>query len=315
MKKIIVGIAIAVAFNVANAQIKDTTYWSRSLQAGININQAAFSDTWKTGQGGLNNIALSAFVFGKSEYVKNRSKVVNDLQLQYGRVLAEGVQDYKGENTWRKNVDRIFFDNVYTYALTNTLGAFASVNFQSQFDKGFKFEKTKGGGALLGGPTAGLDSAVQVSNFLAPGTLIEGVGVEWTPAKFFSLRVAPVAFRQSFSVDQTVTTNVTKADGTHLGVSSGAKIKNDFGLNVLAKFDKDLVENINLKIIGQYFSAYDNIAIGTVRVDAILTAKVTKYINVNLTGVLVYNQAQIARIQANQQLALGVVYKIGNAGK
>jgi hypothetical protein len=95
-------------------------------------------------------------------------------------------------------------------------------------------------------------------------------------------------------------------------VNKGATIKNDFGLNILAKFDKDLATNINLKIMGQYFSAYDNMAVGTVRFDAIFTAKITRFINVNLTGVLLYNQGQIAKIQANEQLALGLVYKVNN---
>lgn len=311
MKKTLRAIALFTILFATSAisQIKDTTYWNRNFEVGLNINQAGFNKSWQEAQGGLSYFAISAFLFAKSTYVQNRSKVMNDLQLQYGRIITDGVKDYQGGYTGRKNVDRIFFDNTYTYAITEEFGAFASVNFQSQFDKGHKIIKTQITSNV------GTDSiAVQVSSFLAPGALIEGIGVEWTPISYFSARFAPVAFRQRFSVDPTVTANVSNSEGVHLGVEKGAIVNNRFGLNILAKFDKDLATNINLKVMGQYFASYENMAVGTIRFDAIFTAKITKYINVNITGVLLYNHAQIAAIQANEQVALGIVYKMNNEG-
>ena len=307
-KKFIVFLSLISCYYFSKAQIKDTTFWNRNFEVGVNINQAAFNGSWQSTQGGSNSFVIAAFLFAKSDYTQFKSNVLNDLQLQYGKTYNDIIFDYLGGNQWRKNIDRIFFDNKYSYGITPTLGIFGSVVFQSQFDEGLRFEKTK-----VNNP--GSDSAVVISNFLAPGYLDEAAGIEWKPVPYFSLRLGAVAFRQSFSINNYVTQSITKPDGTHHGVGEGLKVKNEFGLNALAKFDKDLATNINLKVIGQYFTAYENLRVGTVRFDAVFTAKITRFINVNLSGVFLYNPYQIERWQITEAMAVGVVYKLTNIPK
>lgn len=298
---ILLGIFISV-----NAQIKDTTYWNKNFSAGVNVNQAAFNAEWKIAQGAVANAAVSAFLFTKSEYVKYKHSILNDLQLQYGRSYTEANLI----PTWRKNLDRIFFDNKYAYAISPNLGLFGSVLFNSQFDKGYSFAKSKGASNI------GVRDTVELrSNFLAPGYLDEAAGLEWKPVPYFSSRFGPVAFRQTFVIDETVqrtTVIFNGKDSVSYGVKIGSKIRNQIGCNVVMKFDKDLAKNLNLKLIYQYFSAYENLAVSTNRIDGILTAKVAKFVNVNLQGVLFYNQDQNLNVQLSQALALGVVYQFTN---
>jgi len=287
------------------AQIKDTTYWNKNFSAGVNVNQAAFNAEWKNSQGAVANSAISAFIFAKSEYVQYRHNVLNDLQLQYGRAYTESNL----VPIWRKNLDRIFFDNKYAYAITPNLGLFESLLFQSQFDNGYKYNK------YVIPNDAKRDSTTKVSGFLSPGYLDEAAGLEWKPVPYFSARFGPVAFRQTFVTDVEVKKSTKKFDGkdsVSYGVELNSSVRNQFGCNVVMKFDKDFNPNLNLKLIYQYFSAYENLAVSTNRLDAIITAKVFKFINVNLQGVLVYNQDQIARVQFSEALALGIVYQLAN---
>lgn len=290
---------------LAKAQVKDTTYWNRNVQAGINVNQSAFNYEWQKAQGGLNNAAISGFIFGKSEYVKYKFSLLNDLQLQYGLAYNQG--NLKPAE-WRKNLDRVFFDNKAGYALSNTWGIFASLIFQTQFDKGYKFDVDPN--STVANPRV---KQTVISDFLAPGYLDEAAGLEWKPTSYFNARFGPVAFRQTLQTSDQVFQSQKKFDGKDTvayGVKKGDIIRNQFGLNLIAKFDKNLTENINLKLIYQYFSAYENLAVSTNRLDAIATAKVFKFINVNLQATVLYNQDQINKIQVSQSLGLGVVYAI-----
>src|SRR5690606_36697522 len=74
----------SVAQTDTTAVTSDTTYWRRSLNAGANVNQAAFSDNWKSG--GTNSIALGLFLNAKANYKKDQSSWDNEVQLKYGIV-------------------------------------------------------------------------------------------------------------------------------------------------------------------------------------------------------------------------------------
>ncbi|MFN0049413.1 MAG: DUF3078 domain-containing protein [Cytophagales bacterium] len=304
-KSYLIPSVILLTIQFGFSQIKDTTYWNRNFSAGVNVNQAAFNAEWKNSQGAVANAAVAAFIFAKSEYVQYKHNVLNDLQLQYGRAYTESNL----APTWRKNLDRIFFDNKYAYAIMPTLGIFGSVLFQSQFDNGFTFTKRKSAN------DGASDSTTKISNFLSPGYLDEAAGLEWKPVPFFSARFGPVAFRQTVVADAEVKKNVKKFDGKDsvaYGVKINSSVRSQFGCNVVMKFDKDFNPNLNVKGIYQYFSAYENLAVSTHRLDAIVTAKVFKFVNVNLQAVVLYNQDQNTSVQFSEALALGIVYQLAN---
>ncbi len=276
------------------AQIKDTTYWNRSLDLGLNINQAWFNKDWTAG--GVNNWAISTYAYGNSKYVKNRHSLTSTMYLDYGVINAASAG-------WRKNLDRIFIDNIYALAVKGPWGAWAGFNFQSQFTSGYQGGDPKGN---------------RISTFLAPGYLTEAIGIIYAPVPYFEARFAPIAFRQTFSIDGQIEKNVANAKGEHYGVKPGLSLKNEFGYFFLAKFDKDLVSNINLKLLYQHFGAYEKLGHTTNRLDAVLSAKIYKIINVSLQGVLIYNEDQLSpvsktpELQISQALTIGIKYTIKN---
>lgn len=276
------------------AQIKDTTYWNRSLDLGLNINQSWFNKDWTAG--GVNNWAITMFAYGNSKYVKNRHSITSTMFLDYGVINAASAG-------WRKNVDRIFVDNIYALAIKGPWGAWGGFNFQSQFTSGYKG----------GDPTAN-----RISTFMAPGYLTEAFGIIYAPVPFFEARFAPIAFRQTFSIDGQIERNVANKKGEHYGVKPGLTLKNEFGYFFLAKFDKDLVTNINMKLLYQHFGAYDNLGHTTNRLDAVLSAKIYKIITVSLQGVMVYNEDQLSPetgkpgVQLSQALTIGIKHTLKN---
>ena len=119
--------AVPMAPIVVNAKVN---YWKTRTSVGINFSQAAFSNNW-TG-GGVNSVALGGVVNYKAEYSKENYSYVSELILEYGKVRNKGQLQ-------KKTRDRIFWDNKAAIQLSKNWYFFGSINFESQFDKGFRY--------------------------------------------------------------------------------------------------------------------------------------------------------------------------------
>ncbi|MGA0556904.1 DUF3078 domain-containing protein [Larkinella sp. VNQ87] len=296
MKKSIVLVTLVIWSTFAMAQkptkldsIKiiplDTVYWKRSAQFGINLNQGSFSSNWKGG--GVNSVALGAFFNAKSDYMQRRFNWTSEVQLQYGIVKNEGQNS-------RKNVDRIFLDTKVGNRLSPVWLAFGNINFLSQFAPGYRYETLPSGG----------ERSVLISSLFSPAFLTESIGLEYKPVTYFNLQFGLGTIRQTFVLDD----DITIGEPTRYGVPPGKNVRNEFAFQLIANFDKNVAENLNLKARYQLFANYATLDAIDHRLDLALTAKVNKYINVNLTGIFLYDQDQDDAIQYSQGLAIGFLY-------
>jgi hypothetical protein len=99
------------------------------------------------------------------------------------------------------------------------------------------------------------------------------------------------------------------------GVDPGENVRYEWlAFQALADFDKDLTDNINLKMIYILFMNYQELSFKQIdhRFDGILTASITKYIDVNLFVSLLYDRDQDDDVQVSQGLGIGFMYKIAN---
>lgn len=285
--------------------VKDSTsnwakYWKYNLDAGINVNQAAFSDSWKGG--GVNSVAAGAYLFGDLLYQKNKITWQNNLKMQYGVVLTFNRNaNNKQIGNLRKAQDRIDFLSKVDYKFAKMWRLFGQVNFLSQFDAGYDFTGVDDGGR---------DIKTKVSGPLSPGYLTESMGIEFKPVSWFYVNVGLLSLRQTFVLDTTLYHNVP----ANYGVGLGKRFNNQFGFSIEAALDKDLHKNINLKFKYRGFKDYTDYQTlsGEMvhRMDLIFSAKITKYIVTSLTVTSLYDATQDKRVQWSQGLALGIAYKI-----
>jgi Protein of unknown function (DUF3078) len=285
--------------------VKDTTsnwakYWKYNFDAGINVNQAAFSDSWKGG--GVNSISASAYIFGDLTYNKNKVTVFNSIKAMYGTVLTFNRNaNNKQVGNLRKSQDYLDVLSKADYQFAKMWRVFGQVNFLTQFDKGYDYTGVDAGGR---------DIKNKISGPMAPGYLTESVGIEFKPAKWFYINVGLLSMRQTFVLDTTLYVAVP----SNYGVTIGDKFKNQFGFSIEAALDKDLHKNINLKFKYRAFKDYTDY--GTLsgemvhRMEVLFSAKITKYIVTSLSAVALYDATQDKRVQWSQGLNLGVAYKI-----
>ncbi len=270
------------------AQDPDTT-WRTRITAGLNFNQAAFSGNWKAG--GVNSLAFGSLLNAKATYTKGRIDWVNEADLLYGLIRTNG-------QGFRKTNDRILLDSKLGYKLSDNWNMFVSANFLTQFAPGYRYEDS-----------LGVERAVKLSDFLAPAFLTFSYGFEYKPVDYFYVRLSPFAPRFTFVRDRNLYLNVPE----NYGVPIGETIRKEWlAFQVLADYNRNLTETLNLKARYLLYANLETLALNTIdhRLDVSITSKVTKYINVNLTGILLYDRDQDQAVQLSETIAVGLAYTI-----
>lgn len=277
--------------HLAQAQADSVSHWKKSLNFGINANQASFSDNWKGG--GVNSIALGTLLNVKAIYDRDRMNWSNEADFQYGVVRNQG------QNT-RKTADRIFFDSKFGYKFRNPKWQFfGSLNFTSQFAPGYRYDKDVNNNEV----------EKTISLFMSPGFLTQSLGLEHKPKDYFWLRMGVATLRQTFVLD----TTIYKQEPTNYGVPIGKKARHEGAFQLTANFDKEIAKNMTLKARYMTFLNYDLIDRPEQidhRLDMNLIAKVNKYVNVNLAVIVLYDYDMDLSVQTSQLLSLGFQYAI-----
>jgi hypothetical protein len=272
----------------STAQEKDTTYWKRDFKIGLSLNQAAFSDNWNAG--GLNSVGFNTYLNLIANYKKGKHSWDNEIDFLYGSIRTEN-------QGLRKTNDRLFLDTKYGYAISPKWDVMGSANFLSQFANGYRYENDD----------QGIERDTLISSFLTPGYLTFAFGFEYKPAPYFKLRLSPFAPRFTFAVNEDVLVNVPN----RYGVDPGKNVRTEYAAaQILADFNKDIVENVNLKMRYIMYANYQRFNFEEIdhRLDLTLSAKVWKYIDVNFNLIMIYDYDQDSSIQFSEALGFGVVY-------
>ncbi|PZX54762.1 DUF3078 domain-containing protein [Algoriphagus chordae] len=267
---------------------KDTSYWLKEIQGGLNLNQAAFSGNWQGG--GVNSIALGVYLNGRANYAKDKWSWDNTMDFIYGVVKNDGEEG-------RKSNDRIFLDSKVGYQINDKWNYFFAINFLSQFAPGYEFPEDS--------------ERMLISKFLNPGYLTTSLGVEYKPNDEFSLRISPFSPRWTFVTDTDLYMNVPE----NYGVEIGKTVRTEWlAFSLMADYNKKLSDNLSLMIRYQMYANYETFTFDAIdhRLDFGLTAKVSNLVNVSLTSLMIYDLDQDDKIQFSQGLALGIAFKRGN---
>lgn len=137
-----------------------------------------------------------------------------------------------------------------------------------------------------------------MSGFLAPGYITSSYGVEYHPSARFKLRLSP------FSPRLTVVRDLARFQGTPSDIIYGVDPSHTVRWEVLAaqalaELDQPLGPNANLKARYVLFGNYETFTPQKIdhRLDLAITAKVNKYSNVSLSGIVIYDYDQDPSVQ------------------
>jgi hypothetical protein len=268
----------------------DTIAWKKKLNFSLNLNQASFSSNWKAG--GISAFGFNTLFNYRANYKEGRISWDNDIDLAFGFVNNSGLG-------YRKTIDRIYLDTKYGYDISKNWALFSSLNFLTQFSKGYNYPDD--------------DSEQLISDIMAPAFITGALGFEYHPVEYFKVRIAPIAPRITIVQDPRRFTQTVGPEP--YGVDSTKNVRFEWlGFQLMAEFDKKIYENINLKWRYAMFANYETLDAKRIdhRLDLDIIAKVGKYINVGLGGILLYDYDQDTGAQLSQVFSIGFIYTFQN---
>lgn len=287
-------IAIAIAGNAQVVRIDTVTNWKKKLVVNLNLNQAAFSSNWKAG--GINSIGLNALFNYKANYTEGKSTWDNEIDLLYGFVNNSG-------QGFRKNIDRIYLDTKYGHKLSDNWNLFTSLNFLSQFSKGYQYTEDANG----------VEQEGLISDIFAPAFITSAWGLEYKPVEYFNVRISPFAPR--LTIVQDPERFVATVGPAPYGVEVGNTTRWEWlAFQAMADFNKDIATNVNLKWRYMIFANYETLEMKTIdhRLDLMFSVKAGRFVNVGFGGILLYDFDQDSGAQISQVFSFGLAYTFRN---
>lgn len=200
--------------------------WKKGGLYGLNVSQASLNN-WAAGGDEFSlsiNSLLSLYAFYKKD--KYRWDNTFDFNLGYIKTTSLGG---------RKNDDRFDLLSKYGYALTSKLSLAGLLNLRSQIFKGYTFSN---------------NIKTLSSNFMAPGYLLLGLGLDYKPTASLSIFVSPLTARWVIVRDTALSNK-----GLY-GVTPGKRSNLEFGAFVTINYLKEISKNIMYKGRLDLFSNY-----------------------------------------------------------
>lgn len=255
----------------------DTTVsrWNLGGWATLNGSQASFRN-WA--QGGVNNIAGTSTLRFTAEYKEDRFIFNNALNLKYGKAKI-------GSNDFRKTDDEFRIRNQLRYLLDDPrFSLITQVNFHTQIDKGFDS-----------------NNKVVISKFMAPSYFIETIGFAFNPEKGYQ-------FDLGISLKQTIVLDTLLS--RRYGLKSGERFKNEGGISIGVKVERDIATNVNLSSQLETFTNYVKpVNSTTIRFSNEIIGKINSYLSANVQLALVYDDNITDKWQVKQVLSIGFSYR------
>lgn len=205
---------------------KDTCYWHVKGSNSLNFNQIGIT-SWA--EGGESSLAGAAYINYTVSYQKEKVRSEHHLNASFGIMRTELKKI-------RKTEDKIDLTSSLGFQAIGNWFYTSQLNIKTQFAEGFKYPN---------------DSTV-VSDFLAPAYLTTSLGMQYKPSKNLTLFLSPASGKFTIVGNQTLANagafGVTPAEKDTAGnvVVPGKNIKAEFGINVTARFTRDVFTNVNL---------------------------------------------------------------------
>ena len=278
-----------------NRYQKEQNKWFQFNQVGLNMSEVAFSNWNAGGESSISGIMNAKF---RRRYNERTFFWDNELEINYG------INAQKGREV-RKTDDKVSLTSSFGYRGSSHSFWYytARAQFLTQISNGYKYPN--------------IDEAI--SKPFAPAYFTLGLGAEYAPTNIkFNLFLSPMTLKTTMVLDKHL------SDEGAFGVEKGKKTVSELGFSASGRWDKKVMENINLNtnftIYGDYLKKFGNIDIDW---ETNLSLKVNNYVQARLGIHLKYDddvkfysykdpQGQThrygARTQFKQLLGVGVLY-------
>jgi len=282
-------------------------FWTEINEFSLQASEVTFTN-WNGG--GSNSVSALTRIEIERNYKDKNFKWDNQLRFQLGANKQNGEDIRKTEDNFE-----IISKAGFKFKKNSNWYYLGKLNFNTQFFKGFNFP-----------------SKEIISEFMAPGYLFTGLGVEHKLDKQkLYLYLSPMTLKSTFVLNQNLANDgafgvkeaIRDEDGNIL--KNGEKLRIESGILINNEYEKRLFENVDMKNRLSLYTDYIN-NFGNIDVDWEInfTFKVNSYIKANFGSHLKYDddvKIRIeqedgsfveggSRVQWKQQFGIGVVVEL-----
>ncbi len=250
--------------------------WKHSLVGVATITQVSFKD-WA--QAGENALSWTLSTDGKTVRTGSLSRWTTSYKLAFGQTRL-------GTQGLRKTDDRIDIESILNINPQGFVKPYVALTLKSQFALGFRYGKD--------------GSRTAVSKFFDPAYLTQSAGVSVEP-------IPEVKLRAGTGLRETVTSQFNQYSDNP-STPEVERVRIEGGVEAVSDIRWPFMENMLFSLKLELFSPFREMSKVVVRNDNAVTAKVNKYITVNVSLQLVHEPNVSVLIQMKQTIAIGVSY-------
>ena len=283
LRMLVIGCAVVVCGGLTGpvwaeeAEGEVLPAWKPSLTGGASFAQSSFSN-WA--QGGEDFIAWTFAAQGGVERVTEKWNWKTILELEYGFVT-------QGDEDARKSADRIRLESIWTRELMGHWGVFVAGSARTQFAEGKDYKQ---------------DPAIVTSAFADPIYLTQSAGV--------NRELAPgLNSRAGFQL-QEVRTDKYRQYSDDEETTEIEDLKVEAGLTSVTGYEGNIREGLRARSKLSLFYSFKQTDELDVDWDSSLILEVTRFITVNYSMQILYDEDVDSRRQIKQFLGIGVLLTI-----
>lgn len=270
-----------ISYSQSDTTQTDTTLkssWTPVGTVGLNVSQIAFSD-WS--QGGENSLAWSLLGNFGLKYESSPWTLVNSLKLAYGMTKL-------GQTDFRSTDNELYLETVLSNKIGWAVDPYISNTVRTVIANGYDYK---------------VSPEIQTSAFFDPGYITQSMGFTYNTEKKFQTRLG-------VALQEVITKKMTQYTDDPATPNEIETFKFETGIESVSESEFSIEENVLYTGKLRLFTRFKNLDIWDVRWDNIITAKISKYFNVNLNVLVIYEKQQSLRTQIKEALQLGITYSI-----
>ncbi len=260
----------------------DVPAWDVSLVGRISGAQSGFHN-WA--EGGVNSLAMAASTSGKATRTSNAWRQTHDMRFAIGAIRQSGSEPRKSEDVIRINSAVSYHGGSFFQTFNPTL----AFNLRTQFAPGFNYDRNPF--------NDGREPPVKVSDFFAPATIQQSIGLSYEYQSWFSQRLG-VGGKQTVVV-------LEHLRPVH-GVDPWNVARYQFGVESRTEVDGEVARNVHLKSTLGLFAAFNQPDLPDMLWENLITMKVNSWLGVNFEFVAYYDRDVSTRLQFKEVLSVGV---------
>lgn len=277
-------LAFSVNITAQEDLVKKDSTWVFTANTSVNFSNVGLSN-WSGG--GNSSIAIGGVFDGKASKETEKNFLIQSIALNFGVARLGG----RG-NLFKKTDDQFLLETRYGCKFLKHWSFFSDITIRSQFIAGYNY---------------GIDSEgnefedERISNFLAPGYINKGVGVQYKNS-IISMGIAPFTGKTTLVLDEELSSQGA------FGVAPGDYARFELGMNFNAQLEAKILQNTSFKSNLNLFSNYQNPDKVDVNWETLLELKVNKYITTNFGTTLIYDH-DVLIPQENERLSRKVQFR------